>query len=375
MNKILLIGPLFRAGSKSKIGGLSQYVSDMLNENFIYPIHHFNIARSIKSRMNNRYKSVLDAGLLRMLKGSIITLWHMFIYPYVLIQYNPNIVHIAATSNLVFWENSYYLIVSKIFKKKIFIHYLGSFDIFFYSSGKFKRYLIKYILKKSNIIGVLSSKVNKILSSFFDSSKIIILPSSIDYSLFENNCRTLKFPNNEYIKILFLGGWDAYKKGVTDVIKAIPHVLKKHKKVLFIITSYNKIDIDMNIESENIILLNWIPTEDKIPLYNSCDIFLLPSYDEGLPYSMIEAMAAGLPIIASNVGGIPEVVQDNENGFVINPGDINQMVSRINYLIENIETRIKMKKNNQIIVKKNYSLEHNIDIIKNIYNDLIEENI
>jgi glycosyltransferase involved in cell wall biosynthesis len=366
MKNILLIGSLI------KVGGLSQYVSDILNANFECSIHHFNTARPLKEKIKENqtgYKGLLGGGFLRMLHGALITLWHMFIFPLILLKHKPSIVHIAATSHFVFWEDSYYLLVSKIFKKKIFIHYLGSFDIFYYSVGNFQKCIIKYILKKSDRIGVLSLKVKKIICSFFDSNKIILLPSSIDYSLFTNN-KVFNLPNDNYIKILFLGGFDSYKKGIIDVIKAMPKILKKNKNVLFIISSSKKLNIDIKNGSENVLLLDWIDPEDKIPLYNSSDIFLLPSYDEGLPYSMIEAMAAGLPIIASNVGGIPEVIKENENGFLINPGDVKRMVSRINYLVENEDVRLKMKINNKNLIKANYSLENNIKKIKEIYKNL-----
>ena len=379
MSIVLLIGPMSKIGSQSKIGGLSKYVSDILNADFGYKIYHFNIARPLKKKINNKQSrgtiSLLNGGFLRMIIGMNITLWHIFIYPFVLTKYRPSIIHIAATSNLVFWENSYYLTISKLFRKKIFIHYLGSFDIFYNSSGEFQKNLIRYVLKKSDKIGVLSLKVKKIISSFIDPNNIIMLPSSIDYSVFDNNNKVLDLPNDNYTKILFLGGFDAYKKGILDIIKAFPEILGKNKKILFILASSKKLNIDINKESKNILLLDWIPLEDKVPLYNSCDIFLLPSYDEGLPYSMIEAMAAGLPIIASNVGGIPEVVKNYENGFLIKPGDIKEMVSKINYLIENEDVRLKMGINNKNLIKSNYSLDNNIKKIKGIYKKLSEEKI
>lgn len=375
MKKILLVGPMSKIGSQSKVGGLSKYVADILNTNMEYEICHFNIARPLKKVVNNKSNSILSAGLSRMLQGAVITLWHMFFYPFVLIIYRHKLIHIAATSNLVFWEDAYYIVVSKIFRKKVFIHYLGSFDIFYYSSGKIKKGLIRFVLKKCERIGVLSLKVKKIICSFFDENKIIMIPSSIESSLFDNNQELLKLPNDNYTKILFLGGFDAYKKGILDIIKAIPKILEKNNKVLFVLASSKKLNIDIHNFSENILLLDWIPLEDKIPLYNSCDIFLLPSYDEGLPYSMIEAMAAGLPIVASNVGGIPEVVKDDENGFLINPGDIENLVNKINYLIKNRNVRLKMSTNNKNLIKSSYSFENSIKKFQMIYEDLIEENI
>ena len=65
----------------------------------------------------------------------------------------------------------------------------------------------------------------------------------------------------------------------------------------------------------------WVSGKKKIDLLNKADIFILPSYTEGLPISILEAMAYSVPVISTNVGGIPEVIKNEENGYILTPGD------------------------------------------------------
>ena len=295
---------------------------------------------------------------------------HIIFFPFVLLRQNPKIVHIAVTGGFVFWEDAIYLIISKFFKKKILLHYLGSFDIFYDEAGETEKVLIKSLLKKCDIIAVLSLKVQKLVESIvLDNPKVILIPSSINFDHFNNN--NLLFPKDDKVRILFLGGFDAYKKGIIDVIKIIPSIVESNPNVIFIIGSSKKLNLNIKQQySSNIHFIDWIPLENKIPLLNSCDIFLLPSYDEGLPYSMIEAMAAGLPIISTYIGGIPEVVKPNNNGFLFIPGDIVKMKEYILQLVNDRELRIKFGKLNRELIKENYSLSKNMKIINDIYNNL-----
>ncbi|WP_261807585.1 glycosyltransferase [Paenibacillus sp. N3.4] len=83
---------------------------------------------------------------------------------------------------------------------------------------------------------------------------------------------------------------------------------------------------------------------DVRDLLISSDIFVLSSNYEGLPISIIEAMETKLPIVASDVGGVNELVQDNENGFLINRGDVSALVDCLQKLIDNKSLREEMGK-------------------------------
>lgn len=368
-SNVLLIGPL------TKVGGLSKYVNDILTTKFEQKIIHFNIARPVKKKVKKTaigYKELFNAGIVRMITGVAVTLWHMFIFPFILFFKSPKIIHIAATGDFVFWEDSFYVLVSRLLGKKVFLHYLGSFDLYYNKSGSFHKRFIKYILLKCSFIGVLSKKVKDLVSEITsEPDKIVLLPSSVNFSLFENK-KTL-LPPDECIKVLFLGGFDAYKKGISDILKVIPEILSETPKVNFVITSSKKLDIELDESVKSkVMFFDWIADADKIPLFNSCDIFLLPSYDEGLPYSMIEAMAAGLPVISTYIGGIPEVIENDINGFLLSPGDLKSLKENLTKLIQDKNLRQKMSINNKEKIEKEYSLKSNTIKIKAIYSELLK---
>ncbi len=92
--------------------------------------------------------------------------------------------------------------------------------------------------------------------------------------------------------------------------------------------------------NDNIILTGFVPNELISNYYNAADIYLIPTFRaEGLPFALIEAMSISLPIIASKAGGIPNVLENDKEGLLINPGDTDEIVSKILTLLRNKDLR------------------------------------
>lgn len=123
---------------------------------------------------------------------------------------------------------------------------------------------------------------------------------------------------------------------------------------------------DNRLENK-ILLLGEKSPEETQDLLQSFDLFLLTSIFEGLPLAIIEAMFSGLPIIASNVGGVRELVHDTYNGFLINNNSKEEFIEKIINIIENKESRKKMGENSIKIAGKNFRLERVIEDYKKLY--------
>ena len=93
---------------------------------------------------------------------------------------------------------------------------------------------------------------------------------------------------------------------------------------------------------EKVTVLSWISPAERDQLLENADAFVLPSYNEGLPMSMLEAMAWGLPAIVTPVGGIPEVISDKQNGLLVQPGNQQQLVQAMQSLIEDERLRLAL---------------------------------
>ena len=114
------------------------------------------------------------------------------------------------------------------------------------------------------------------------------------------------------------------EKGIMNFIEAIPCILKQQENIEFLIVGdgplYSKIrdEIDTNGISHRVKLFGWIPHDKVADYFNDLKLLVLPSYSEGLPTAILEAMACGTPVMATRVGGIPDVVKDGETGFILN---------------------------------------------------------
>lgn len=113
------------------------------------------------------------------------------------------------------------------------------------------------------------------------------------------------------------------------------------------------------------------PREDVADLLNIMDVFCLPSVYEGLPLTILEAMACGVPVVGSNVMGINEVITDNENGLLFFPGDVTMLAEKITMIIRNDLLRIRLQEAGLAYVKKNYSLNDSIKEYVNLFETIL----
>ena len=114
---------------------------------------------------------------------------------------------------------------------------------------------------------------------------------------------------------------------------------------------------------------------DDIPaLMSMLDVIVLPSYaNEGVPQSILQAMAMGKPVVASSAGSIPEVVHDKETGILVEPKNANALAERIVFMLDNYDFARKVAANARKLIETKYSLRHMVSRIEEIYNDLMRQ--
>jgi glycosyltransferase involved in cell wall biosynthesis len=118
-----------------------------------------------------------------------------------------------------------------------------------------------------------------------------------------------------------------------------------------------------------------VQPHNKIPDFLSAgDIFVLPSYNEGLPNAVLEAMACSRPVVATKVGGIPEAVRNGETGFLINEKDVGSLVNAINKLLSNEKLCTEMGLSGRKVIEQKFSWEYNAKEHIKIYEKLIQKN-
>lgn len=175
--------------------------------------------------------------------------------------------------------------------------------------------------------------------------------------------------------MIFVGGLDPFRKGIYDILKALPMVIGACKNICFTFGGDNVRDaLDNSLDSlftRWVSFRGWVSEAEKVALYRAADLLLLPSYEEGLPYVIVEAMAARLPIISTPVGAIPEVIEEGINGFLINPGDYQALARRIVRLCRGEELRLQTGHTNRDKAIRLYAQDVIFQELEVIYDQLV----
>ncbi|MEM3406950.1 MAG: glycosyltransferase family 4 protein [Nitrososphaerota archaeon] len=244
------------------------------------------------------------------------------------------------------------------------------------------RFFLRYIINKycdAFRVPSLTAKY-KLLSEGVKDEKIYYIPACVDTKRFNPSLRSdLKEKLGiEDKKIILYIGRLIPQKGVGYLLKAFAKVLQEAPQTALIIAgegplkdTLRNLSSELNIE-KNIIFLGPISHSKIHEIHAISDITVLPSiptrnWTEQFGYVLIEAMACGKPVIASRSGAIPEIIINNESGFLIKPGDVNELAEKILLLINDEKLREKMGYKGRIRVEKNFSYEVIIPKIKELY--------
>jgi glycosyltransferase involved in cell wall biosynthesis len=213
-----------------------------------------------------------------------------------------------------------------------------------------------------------------------------IIPNSVDmndYLLTKNDALDAKLIPEELKDrriILYVGRLLAMK-GVDTLISAIPEILRRlgDGKFLFVFAGpgdcnryLSKIK-EMKIES-SCLFTGPLPKENVIRLMRNAEFVVVPSFIENASYTILESLACGVPVVASDVGGIPEVITDGYNGLLVEKGSPKAIANAIVKLLEDTPLKNLMGKNAQDTIQKKFSWSVNIKKYCEVYYDALEQN-
>jgi glycosyltransferase involved in cell wall biosynthesis len=234
---------------------------------------------------------------------------------------------------------------------------------------KLERFISFISMKRASYIIAPSKAMISIVES--ESGKQFIKTAVIPLCIERTKSKTI-FRNDDSVRFVFASRNDPLKGG-DSLIKAIQLVNKNISvKVEFYFIGYKPSKGD-SLPS-NIILNDFLPRQELLKFYSKCDVALLPSLFDNSPLFIYETMATGLPVIATNVGGIPELVKHGETGFLFEANDINRLASHINTLIENPLKRKQMGKNAKKFIYNYASVDKIAKQKLRLYRNIIGEN-
>ena len=284
------------------------------------------------------------------------------------------IVHLHFAADGSFWRKERLLRMAKMFDKKVVMHCHSSRFKDFYGehSDKGKRHIIDTLNRADVLIALSESWKEWFTSVGIAPAKIVVLHNITAEPQVRPQC---KVPDGK-VHLLFMGEL-GQRKGVFDIVRG----LAKHrnelegKLELRIGGNTNEEKLMQKIEQgrlQHIVKFEgWVAGEKKIDLLNWADLFILPSFNEGLPISILEAMSYRMPIISTPVGGIPEVVKDGANGVMVTPGNDEEIFDAIKKYVDD---RSLLSKHGEESYKavQTYLPDYVMNHLKEIYENLLK---
>jgi glycosyltransferase involved in cell wall biosynthesis len=299
---------------------------------------------------------------------------------WILLTRRPRIMHQPITSGISFWKECAFMSLAGRFGVATIGHLHGaSFGLFVDASPAWKRKRIAANLRGVGILIALSDGWRRTLVDMVDPNlRVEIVPNTVEPDFARWADRLERPARRAGITVLYLGRlWS--RKGVVDALRAVPRVRERFPEARFVFAGEATTAADHEeIESVRAVIgkkgiefPGAVSGEVKRRLFAEADIFLLPSFVENQPIAVLEAMAAGLSLVVSPVGSMPEFLEEGRNALFVEPGDPADIASKIAELAARPELRRSMGEENRAKFHAEFGAEAMIGRLEKIYRDLL----
>ncbi len=283
-------------------------------------------------------------------------------------QMRTTIVHLHTSQNGSFVRKFILFFIARVAGARTIVHIHGSKFDGFMKRNRLLRFLTKYYFDHADRILVTFPFWKNILADYTNNKNIFVFYNPISLS-------AEPYQVNGTLNILFLGRL-GQRKGVYDLLTCISQNKEyfARKGARFILAGDGEVSQVRQFVRDHqlegfVEVPGWILGDAKEAYWKSSDLLILPSYHEQMPMSILEAMAHGYPIIATNVAGIPEMVKHCENGYLFAPGDIRAMTFYLRQLCDHSALREKMGQKSQELVREKFANTKIVDQLVSMYED------
>jgi glycosyltransferase involved in cell wall biosynthesis len=300
-------------------------------------------------------------------------------------DFQPDIIH-THTPFGVGWEA---ILAAKLFKLPLvgtnhtfYDHYLKHINLDFHFIKKISwKFMIAYY-NRCDLVLSPSKSMAESLVKYGLKRQLVVFPNLVDTELFKpalssEEKNKLKMKLGIRGKAFIYHGRISYEKGIDQVIKAFALISKKNSNLILIIAGSgpekeNLIELVKNLNLvNNVIFTTFEHKPEFIDFLRASDVFVTACKNENMPLAVLEAMASGLPVIAVDALGLPEIVKDNINGFIVPPDNLKIMSQKMYELISSDQLLSKFSLVSREL-SYNYSQSKFVQSLIQIYQKLID---
>lgn len=282
------------------------------------------------------------------------------------------LVHAHVSWNASFWRKAFLLWMARRFQvPTVFQLHSGGFDAFAQKGPPLRRWCIRRTLESCDVVVVLSERWADWARRFAPLARVRVVGNAVRVPD--------KFPMRSEIssssggRVLYLG-MISDAKGAFELLHAWVEFRRRMPGWRLIVGGNGEVDRFL-VEAErlgirgDVDFLGWISGRDKEFQLASADIFVLPSHNEGMPVSVLEAMAYGASVIVTPVGGVPDMMQENVHALWVEPGNVTGLALRLEQLASSGSLRRELAVAAREHVRVHFSLESAVTAICQVYRD------
>jgi glycosyltransferase involved in cell wall biosynthesis len=281
------------------------------------------------------------------------------------------LVHVHSASNASFWRKSTFVALALAMRRPVILHlHGGGFVQFYERCGALRKRIVRFMLERVARVVIVADYWRAELRLIAPRAKLLRIYNPLSAAELLVECSRAQ----ERQRVLFLGRLSR-QKGIDDLLQAFAAV---HGEYLS-----SRLDLCGDGDAEQVTcraqalgiahavrLHGWVTGDRKRELLREAGIYVLPSYIEGMPMSILEAMAAGLPVVATPVGGVPELVRPGLDGYIVPAGDPASLAGALARLLGDGEQRRRMGERGCQRVAAHFTPEKILSQVEALYRDL-----
>jgi glycosyltransferase involved in cell wall biosynthesis len=348
------------------LGGMVTYIQGLLNSD-VFKVVDYDIVRA------NFFNKESYTGIIRFFMNIFNAIILSTVFLAKTIFWNPDIVHIQSNSGFGYFEKSWITLLAKMFRKKTVLHFHGGNFLNFYNeSPKLKKIIIqKSALLNDRLITGSPQMRDNWLRVGIPENKIKYIGNAVDLPDIVGK------ENHKTLIVLFLTRI-VIAKGIIELIDAFLDLRENYPNTMLRIVGAESLESPLIIEylrnkdkNGYIDYVGPVSEEQKHLEYMSADIFAFPTYVEDQSYAIMEAMSYGLSCVASNVGGVPSLIKNMENGVLVNPKDVKSLIQGLKILYDDIQLRKSISNAARKTIEDGFTWKKRSSDIIALYNDVI----
>ena len=301
-------------------------------------------------------------------------------FVWLLLTQRPAVVYLQLSQALLpFLRDCLFFVPAILLHRKVVVHLHGSVLRSVYETWPgWVKALARFVLGRVSRAIVLCERLEFIFSDIVPDHRIVTIPNGIDPWMTSPRDGGQQRSSGT---VLYLGQLSV-DKGVLDILRAIPQVTRTCPTTRFVFAGdwfgeRSEEQARQLIERFDLgrytVFCGSVAGEAKERLFRDASMLLLPSYHEGHPIVILEAMAAGLPVIATDVGCIADTIGDGIGGFVIEKGNPQQLARRIVRLLQDEALRGQMGRAGRLRCLAKFSLDRTMASLRNLFEEVLAE--